>query len=99
MIKKSQMPLGPHPLCGSGLARDLALVAARRLIAGFYVVGFGVVATAALMIETALAWMLLGVPFAVATIIASTTNRFGVLTTAAVAGVGVSAIGGLVALI
>ena len=31
MIKKRQMTLGPHPPCGSGLARDQALVATRRL--------------------------------------------------------------------
>ena len=51
------------------------------------------------MIDTALAWMLLGTPFAAATLIAAKTNRFGVLTTAAVAGVGATAIGGLVTLI
>ena len=34
MIKKRQMTLGPHPPCGNGLARDQALVATRRLIAG-----------------------------------------------------------------
>ncbi|WP_333706742.1 hypothetical protein [Ottowia beijingensis] len=33
-INKSQMTRGPHPLCGSGLARDPAWVATKRLIAG-----------------------------------------------------------------
>lgn len=81
------------------LAVRLGLTRTRRLIAGFYTLGFGLVIAAALMIDTALAWMMLGIPFAAVTILTSNTTRFGVLTTAAVAGVGASAIGGLVALI
>lgn len=81
------------------LAVRLGLPNTRRIIAVFYALGFGTVLAAALIVETDLSWMLLGIPFAVVTIIASSTDRFGVLTTAAVAGVGAAAIGGLVILI
>ena len=34
ITEKTRMTRGPRPLCGSGLARDPAFIATRRLIAG-----------------------------------------------------------------
>ena len=34
IVEKTRMTRGPHPLCGSGLARDPAFIATRRLIGG-----------------------------------------------------------------
>lgn len=81
------------------LAVRLGLPRTRSLIGGFYALGFAAAIAAALAVETQFAWMLLGVPFAVATLIASATDRFGVLTMAAISSIGASAIGGVIVLI
>ncbi len=81
------------------LAVRLGLSRTRRLITGFYAVGFGVATTGVVAVDGRFIWLLLGVPLAVATMVASRTDRFTVLTTSAVTAFGVSAAGGLIALL
>lgn len=81
------------------LAVRLGLERTRRLLGGFYALGFAVVIAAAVSVETGFAWMLLGTPFAAATLLASGTDRFVVLTMSAITCVGACAIGGLVVLL